>query len=180
VWKITTDELYRISVFYGAKIHAFVMMSNHTHLLISTPEADLGKCMEEFGKRVTAAINSRSGRSGHVFGGRYKWSLVQSPIYYAYALKYIYRNPVRAGMVQAVEDYPFSTLHGLLGRSRLPFPIHYPIGDQDIGFYPHGFDELVEWLNQPFQNELLLALDTGMRRKVLTLPDSLVPFMPPA
>jgi putative transposase len=175
MWKITSEELYRISILYGAQIHAFTLMSNHLHLLTSTPEADLSKCMEEFAKSVTRTVNLKTGRSGHLFGGRYKWSIIQSPIYYAYALKYVYRNPVRAGIVERVEDYPFSTLQGLLGQTHLPFPLHYPIPDQQLGLVPHEFHDLIDWLNEPFRKELLNAMDQGIQRQIFRLPEEFAP-----
>ena len=171
VWQLTTQELYRISLLYGIETHAFVLMSNHFHLLVTTPSDDLGKVMQDFSASVTRTFNRVSGRSGHLFGGRYKWSQIRSPLYYATALKYVYRNPVRAGIVDKVESYPFSTLSGLLGNSHLPVPLHYPRPDnQELSFVPRESDDFVDWFNQPFSKEIQEALDKGFRRKLFELP----------
>jgi REP element-mobilizing transposase RayT len=171
VWKVTTTELYRIALMHGVEIHAFVLMSNHYHLLISTPDRDLGIVMSEFGSSVTRTFNTISGRLGHLFNGPYKWSQIQTPNYYSNALKYVYRNPVRAGIVPKVEDYCFSTLPGLLGMQHLPFPLYNPRPEiQGISLVPPDTDSMVDWFNQPFQNEIQSALDRGFRRKVFALP----------
>jgi putative transposase len=159
---------------HGARIHASVLMSNHLHLLISTPEQDLGEVMAYFGRSMTRTFNRVSGRTGHLFGGRYHWTLIQSPLHYAYATKYVYRNPVRAGITSTVEQYPYSSLHGLLGLGTLTFPIHYSeLEGQGAGSMLYEFDPLLRWLNQPFRKELLEAIDRGFKRKVLELPEAL-------
>jgi REP element-mobilizing transposase RayT len=170
VWKLITDELYRISILGDAKVHAFVLMGNHLHLLISTPGWSLDKVMAEFGSAVTRTFNLLSGRSGHLFGGRYHWSIIQSPLYYACVFKYIYRNPVRAGMVEKVEDHVFSSLHGIFGKSYLPLPIHYcEIERQTVSYIPDDLDEMLSWLNQPFKKEIHEAIGKGLRKKVFKL-----------
>lgn len=170
VWRITTSELYRISILYGAQVHAFVLMANHYHLLISTPEADLGVVMKEFNRAITQLFNLFSNRSGHLFGGPYKWTLIEGPTYYANALKYVYRNPVRAQIVGKVEDYPFSTLHGLLGNAPVPVPIFLPRPEiEGFSLIPADQTDALAWFNQPFLKEELEAIERGFRRKVFEL-----------
>jgi putative transposase len=171
VWQLMTDELYRISIVGDARVHAFTLMSNHLHLLISTLDWDLGKVMSEFGGSVTRSFNRISGRSGHLFGGRYHWSIIQTSLYYAYAYKYLYRNPIRAGLAERVEDYPFATLNGLLGNSRLPFPVYFPeIERLNFSYIPEGLDDMLLWLNEPFRKEVQEAIAKGLRRKIFELP----------
>ena len=146
-------------------------MGNHLHLLISTPGWGLDKVMAEFGSGVTRTFNLISGRSGHLFGGRYRWSIIQSPLYYACAFKYVYRNPVRAGIVERVESHEFSTLHGLLGKAHLPFPIHFcELDRKGFSYIPEDLIEMLEWLNKPFKKEEQEAIGKGLRRKVFKLP----------
>src|SRR4051794_2787456 len=171
VWEVTCSELYRISITYDARVHGFVLMSNHYHLLVSTPTTDLGIVMREFGRSVTGTFNRLSGRTGHLFNGPYKPTLIQSPGHYANALKYIYRNPVRAGITEKVEEYPYSTLHGILGQSHLPVPLHQPLPEKSgVSLLPDDLGCLVDWFNQPFPKESQLAMDRALRRKVFTLP----------
>jgi putative transposase len=170
VWQLITQELYKVALLGDAKIHAFVLMGNHLHLLISTPGWDLGKVMAEFGSSATRNFNLISGRSGHLFGGRYHWSIIQSSLHYACVFKYIYRNPVRAGIVERAEAYRFSTLHGLMGSSHLPLPIHYSEVDRRGPSFIPEIDDLLDWLNQPFKKEEQEAIGKGLRRKVFSLP----------
>ncbi|MBT3585483.1 MAG: hypothetical protein HN509_11300 [Halobacteriovoraceae bacterium] len=97
-------ELFRVD------IRAFVLMSNHYHILIFTPECNLDKFMQFFNRELTRRINFQAGRINRVLGGRYKWSLIRSHQYYVTALRYIYQNPVRAGLVKHCSHWPFSDL----------------------------------------------------------------------
>jgi hypothetical protein len=109
-------------------------------------------------------MNSKSGRSGRVFGARYHWSLIDSDRYFATALKYLYRNPVRAQLCRRAEDYLFSTLPGRFGLRRLGFPIHYPFGMDGYLNIPSEPEPFLEWLNRPFEVEMDLAIQQGLRR----------------
>jgi REP element-mobilizing transposase RayT len=153
VWLIFSFYLNEIVQLHGVKVHAFVLMPNHFHLLISTPKDDLGVVMKRFISSVTRAINTKTKRTGRVFGARYYWSIVTTDGYFDFALKYVYRNPVKANMVNLVEDYRFSTLNSLLGTRPLFFPIHPPLGSASL--IPNNqLVEFLAWLNQPFRKEV--------------------------
>jgi hypothetical protein len=85
-------------------------MSNHYHLLIETPEANRSKDMRQLNGGYTQSFNRRHGRVGHLIRGRYKSILVESDSYFLELIRYIVLNPVRAGMIDAVSDYPWSTV----------------------------------------------------------------------
>jgi putative transposase len=170
VWRLFSEECFRITSLTDAQIHSFVLMSNHYHMLISTPGPDLGLIMQEFGRSVTKTFNLETGRSGHLFGGRYKWTLVDNPIYYSHVYKYVYRNPVRAELVGQVEDYQFSTLNGLLGQSHLPFPLYVPGDGAGCGLIPETAADQLLWLNKPFKKEHEEAIRLGLRRLQFELP----------
>lgn len=171
VWKIFANELYAISLICGAKIHSFVLMSNHYHLMVSTPQMDLGKVMEYFSRSVTKTYNSKSGRRGHLFNGRYRWSLIDTPLYYAHALKYVYRNPVEAGMCERVEDHPYSSLHGLTGQSPLLFPALTEAIEVYGGSYvPEDWERMMSWLNERYEDEDSEVIRKALRRKKFELP----------
>jgi putative transposase len=164
VWKIFEAHCFEIYLLFQVQVHAFVLMNNHFHLLISTPHEDLGKVMMYFMRTVTRTINLRSGRSGRVFGARYHWSLIDSDLYFAHALKYVYRNPVRAGVCVRAEEYPFSSLAGVLGFRPLSFPLFFPFGCEGFLKIPSELDDLLLWLNQPFRKEQQLAIQKALRR----------------
>ena len=101
----------------GFRVHAYVLMSNHYHLLLETPEANLSRGMGWLQNAFTRRINTRHQLWGHVFGGRYKSILVEPGNCYWALLDYIHLNPVRAGLVQrgdGLETYAWSSLPGYI------------------------------------------------------------------
>jgi len=91
-------------------VHAYVLMTNHTHLLI-TPgtERSLPLLMQAMGRGYVQTLNRRRDRTGTLWQGRYKASLVQDDRYLLTCYRYIELNPVRAGMVSRPADYPYSS-----------------------------------------------------------------------
>lgn len=110
VWKIAITSLQIANEKHPVNIHAFVLMSNHYHLIVDTPESNIDKFMYEFNKNFSLTLRISSRLQNKMFGGRYKWSLLTSNSYYMNVLKYVYRNPIKAGICNFVEDYPFSSL----------------------------------------------------------------------
>src|SRR5574338_252694 len=93
-WEVFGEKLSIVSERYRAKVLAFVLMSNHFHLLIQTPDGNLDAIMNYLIREVSRTIGARSRRINRIFGGRYKWSLIQDECYIAHVYKYVYRNPV--------------------------------------------------------------------------------------
>ncbi len=101
----------------GFLIHAWVLMSNHYHLLVETPEANLSRGMGWMQNTYTRRINVRHGLWGHVFGGRYKAILIEPGNCFRALLDYIHLNPVRAKIVkreEGLEKFVWSSLRGYL------------------------------------------------------------------
>ncbi|MBC7397433.1 MAG: transposase [Bdellovibrionales bacterium] len=154
MWKVITSELYLLTLTHEIEIQSFVLMPNHFHLIITVPKADLGVVMNLLMSAVTKSVNYYTSRSGHVFGGPYFWSLITATRYYGHAFKYVYRNPVRARICDQVEEYRFSTLHGLLGQSALPFPLTYTRLGMEINLpEQENHNAWLDWLNRPFPME---------------------------
>lgn len=106
----------------GWRIHAWVLMGNHYHLFVETPEANLVDGMKWLQNAVTRRFNVRHGMWGRLFGDRYKSVLVEGgkAAYYEALLDYIHLNASRAGLVraargQSVLDYPWSSVAGGYG-----------------------------------------------------------------
>lgn len=95
---------------FGVQIHAWVLMTNHVHLLI-TPDADdaISRCIQFLGRHYVRYFNYRFHRTGTLFEGRFKGHLVQSEQYFLRCCRYIELNPVRAGMVSDPADYRWSS-----------------------------------------------------------------------
>lgn len=94
----------------GCQIHAYVLMTNHVHLLISSLRADgTGVLMKALGQRYVQYVNRQYRRSGTLWEGRFRSCLVQQDEYLLSCHRYIELNPVRAGMVAHPGDYPWSS-----------------------------------------------------------------------
>ncbi|MFO7748539.1 MAG: transposase [Desulfobacteraceae bacterium] len=95
---------------YNVDVHAWVMMTNHVHLLC-TPrhEKGISSMMQALGRRYVRYFNYQHKRSGTLWEGRYKSCLVESKTYLLNVYRYIELNPVRAGIVLSPGDYPWSS-----------------------------------------------------------------------
>ena len=99
-------------------IHSYCLMSNHYHLLVETPEANLSQGMRQLNGVFTQRFNRAHERVGHVFQGRYKAILVQKESYLLELARYIVLNPVRAQMVRAAKDWPWSSYRATAGAKQ--------------------------------------------------------------
>ncbi len=104
------DALHKFSMV----LHAFVLMSNHYHLIVESPKANLSRLMHALNSAYTTYFNIKRGRSGHLFQGRYKAFVIDKDHYLLELSRYIHLNPVRAGMSERPEDYPYSSLRSYL------------------------------------------------------------------
>jgi putative transposase len=108
---------------YGCAIHAYVLMSNHVHLLVSPHgKTSVSGLMQSLGRRCVQYVNRIYMRSGTLWEGRFKASLVNAEEYLlALCYRYIELNPVRAGMVRDPGAYPWSSYrsHGLGERDEM-------------------------------------------------------------
>ena len=101
----------------GCAVHAYVLMSNHVHLLVTPAELGaVGAMLQDLGRRYVRVINSIHRRTGTLWEGRFRSSLVDSENYLLTCHKYIELNPVRAGLVRYPADYPWSSHAHYLGH----------------------------------------------------------------
>ncbi len=160
VWRIFTGVLSMCTERYGVLVHAFVLMSNHFHLILQTPYSNLDAMMRYFETESAKAIQRQAGRINHIFGTRYKWSLLESPTAVAFAQKYVIRNPVRAGICESVEVYPYSSIHPEALRV-------LPLVSGISPFWcwvPRDQGDLLQWLNQPSHKEAEELIAKGLKR----------------
>lgn len=100
----------------GCRLHAYVLMDNHVHLLATPPEAGAtGRMMHLLGRHYVGQFNARHGRTGTLWEGRYKACLVDGDDYLLRCTRYIDLNPVRARMTDAPAAFPWSSCAGLCG-----------------------------------------------------------------
>lgn len=97
---------------HAAEVHAYVLMTNHLHLLI-TPQQEhsLAKTMQMLGRYYVQYYNYSYRRTGTLWEGRYKATLIDGETYLLTCMRYIELNPVRAGMVSHPSEYPWSSYH---------------------------------------------------------------------
>ncbi len=100
---------------FGWSVTAWVLMTNHFHLVIQTPEANLSKGMHWLNTKYVGWFNKRHDRSGHLYGGRFKSHLVEKERYIAEVLRYVVLNPVRVKIVERPEDYRWSSYRATAG-----------------------------------------------------------------
>ncbi len=106
---------------HALQIHAYVLMGNHVHLLISSEKAGaLSKAMRQVGQNYVSTFNRRRRRTGTLWEGRFKSCLVDSNRHLLTVCRYIELNPVRAAMVELPEHYPWSSVHANLALLQDP------------------------------------------------------------
>ena len=91
------------------RLHAWVLMTNHYHLLVETPEPTLARGMRQLNGVFSQAFNRRHARVGHLFQGRYKGILVERESHLLELVRYVVLNPVRAGMVRTPAEHAWSS-----------------------------------------------------------------------
>lgn len=101
---------------YGIQIHGYVLMTNHYHLIIETPKANLGRAMHHINSSYTIYLNRKRNRAGHLFQGRYKAILIEKDRYLAEISRYIHLNPVKAKIMEKPEEYPYSSYKAYIKR----------------------------------------------------------------
>jgi len=102
--------LEELSKAHACPIHAYVLMSNHVHLLL-TPEhaSNVSEMMKDLGQRYVQYFNRANKRTGSLWEGRFRSSIVDTDAYLLRCYRYVELNPVRAGMVEHPSAYPWSS-----------------------------------------------------------------------
>lgn len=100
--------------------HAYCQMTNHYHVVVETPEANLAQGMRQLNGVYTQYVNRAHGRFGHVFQGRYKAILVEKDSHLLELARYVVLNPVRAGMVRAAGAWRWSSYRATTGEEEAP------------------------------------------------------------
>jgi putative transposase len=118
----------------GCQIHAYVLMTNHVHLLVSPAKGQsIGQMLQSLGRRYVQYVNHTYGRTGTLWEGRHKGSVVDADAYLLSCYRYIELNPVRAGMVTSPADYRWSSYHsnglGSEDRAITPHPLYLALAE---------------------------------------------------
>ena len=106
---------------YRVVLHDYCLLSNHFHLLIETRRKNLSTFMKQINANYAIYANKKQKRSGHFWQGRYYSRYINSDEYYYTLIRYIEQNPIEAGVVKKVEEYPY-TLGSVIANGVTPVP----------------------------------------------------------
>lgn len=114
------SDLAKLAQQYGVRIHGYCLMTNHYHLILETPQANLSQAVQWLNVAYATYYNRRHRLCGHLFQGRFKALLLDSGRYLEAVSRYIHLNPVRAGIVADARRYPWSSCRYFVGRDPAP------------------------------------------------------------
>ena len=148
----------------GCQVHAYALMTNHVHLLVTPGDAQSVSCMMvALGRRYVPYVNAVYQRSGTLWEGRYKSSLVQTDVYLLACMRYIELNPVRAAMCPDPADYRWTSYRAnALGEAQswlTPHPLYASLGNDELSrlaAYRTLFDQVMP---QEIVDDIRLALN---------------------
>jgi putative transposase len=106
---------------FGARLHAYCWMSNHLHFLVRVDTQPLSNPMRNIAAEFARAMQSKLATTGHFFERRFHASLVDSDAYLMELVRYVHLNPVRAGIVDRPDAFPWSSHHAYVGRRNEPW-----------------------------------------------------------
>lgn len=134
VWREFSHILSEYYFCHSVRVHAFVLMNNHFHLLFTSTEFLPQLFAQQILNSLGIKLNLNTDYFLEKIENRYQYKLIY---------KYLYRNPVSAGIVDRVEKYPFSTLPVILGRQSQDFPVF-----DNMGLITNSI-RCLDWLNSP-------------------------------
>ncbi|OFZ26018.1 MAG: hypothetical protein A2381_11800 [Bdellovibrionales bacterium RIFOXYB1_FULL_37_110] len=159
VWMVFQLILKKAQEKFELEIIQFVLMSNHYHMLLRTPHSNLDVVMQFIQKNISDTINQQTNRVNHLFGGPYKWSLIDNANYFYVVIKYIFQNPLRANIVGCCEDYEYSTLYSLVNN--LPLEFNHNLK----GFFNYNsLENLVYFINQTFTSDQIQSIKKSLSK----------------
>ena len=125
---------------YRLALHAYVLMDNHVHLLMTPADEDgVGRALQALGRRYVSAFNRRHGRRGSLWEGRFKACLIDTEAYFLATQRHVELNPIRAGLASDLLGYRWSSLPHHLGQ------LSDPLVTDHVAFWSLG--------NTPFERE---------------------------
>ena len=140
----TVSDCKKVSDF---KLYAYCLMGNHVHLLIQVADEEPGQIFKRIGSRYVYWYNWKYGRTGHLFQDRFKSEPVENDEYFLAVLRYIHQNPVKAGLVDSVDAYKWSSYSEYIGK-------RYLTDSTDV-VQAIGLDEFIEYTNEA-NNDMFL------------------------
>ncbi len=151
----------------GVEVHAWVLMTNHVHLLC-TPQREnaVSRLMQSVGRRYVQYFNITYQRSGTLWEGRFRSSLIQAEEYLLSVYRYIELNPVRAAIVADPADYVWSSYQvNALGKASelcTPHALYLALGDDALSRQQHYRDLFGAHVDEALLMDIRQALNSGL------------------
>ncbi len=151
---------------FAVAIHAYVLMDQHFHLLATPETADgLPQLMQAIGRRYVRYFNDSQGRTGTLWEGRYRSTVIQPDRYLLACMAYIDLNPVRHGLVAQARDYPWSS-HGHYAGLRVdrlvtPHPLFWTLGNTPFAREAAYADRVHDGVSPDQQQALMQSTLSG-------------------
>ncbi len=182
-YKSFLETLSEASERFGMIVHGYCLMRNHYHLLLQTPNANLGRIMRHINGIYTQRYNRIKHTDGPLFRGRYKAVLVEEDAYLLQLSRYIHRNPAetKQPMVKKLEQYPWSSYPAYINKAKAPTFLHRDILYGMLGQRQkyQGYQTYVEQGNndeiQQFYNRTNIASVMGSQGFVDWLQKEIIP-----
>lgn len=130
--------------------YAYCLMNNHFHLLIREREETVGETIKRIASSYVYYYNRKYGRDGHLFKERFKSEPVNDMAYFTVLLRYIHQNPLKAGVVEKVKDYEYSSWGEYCGTVDPAFRVC----DVKTVLNRISFTELEAWVNDPLDDDI--------------------------
>jgi len=164
-YRIYLDWLEEYAAVAGCEIHAYVLMTNHVHLLITPNRAEsVGEMMRRLGQRYVQYINRTRNRSGTLWEGRFRSCVVQEDNYLLNCQRYIEMNPVRAGIVLHPSDHHWSSYRfyaeGASSQLLKPNSMYLRLGCDDLSRQV-AYQELLETELEPMLLDEIRKMTNG-------------------
>ena len=166
-YRLFIELLKESAELFNIKIAAYCLMPNHYHLLLQTPDGNLSRCMRQINGIYTQRFNRAHKYDGQLFRGRYKSILVEVDSYLLELLRYIHKNPLRAGLSKDLNDYGWSSHSGYISDAKRwewlykEFPLSLLTKDQKDSrraYIKHMAEDEGEEINLIFQKKKLPSI----------------------
>jgi putative transposase len=155
IWNIAQKSICIAHEKNKVEVISFVLMSNHYHMILRTPDSNIDRFMHDFNTAFSKNIKLKNNNRNRIFGGRYHWCLIKSTQYFANTYRYVYQNPLRAKLVNRSEDYPYSTLFYIARSKNFIIPIFDKYGFKD----EYGLN----WLNEEIDS--VEEIRSGLKKR---------------
>ncbi len=146
---------------YGVIVHDYCLMDNHYHMLIENSGENLSLFMRQINANYAIYYNKKTKRTGHLWQGRYSSWYIYNEAYLYRTIKYIEFNPIEAGMVQNIRDYPFTLASVLLRGKEIPLCTR-----ESMLVKQYDLETLAEYLDEPLSRDEIAELTQERKKKV--------------